>query len=276
MEIFIPDNRPEPVALSRVSHMGIGAHQDDLEIMSLDGILKCFRRDRMWYMGVTVTNGAGSPRDGFNADLTDEELQEVRRLEQRKAAVVGEYAACAQFMFSSADVKGVNSGAVVFELVSLLRRTRPKVVYTHNLADKHDTHVAVAKRVIEALRILPPAERPEKLYGCEVWRGLDWLCDEDKVVFDVTERSNISTSLISLFDSQVQGKRYDLAAAGRRRANATFLASHDNDATEEAVYGVDMSVLMHDPYADLAKFIGDYIDRFKDDVLKRVRKFGQN
>lgn len=38
-EIFIPDNRSVDEALAQTTHMGIGAHQDDLEIMALSGIL---------------------------------------------------------------------------------------------------------------------------------------------------------------------------------------------------------------------------------------------
>ena len=78
------------------------------------------------------------------------------------------------------------------------------------------THVAAALRVICALRSFPDDLHPEKLYGCEVWRSLDWLCDEDKVVFDVSAYPNISAALIGVFDSQITGgKRYDLAAPAR-------------------------------------------------------------
>ena len=45
-EIFVPDNKPVDEAISRTTHMAIGAHQDDLEIMAYDGILKCFGNDK--------------------------------------------------------------------------------------------------------------------------------------------------------------------------------------------------------------------------------------
>jgi hypothetical protein len=38
-EIWIPDGAPENEVFGRVTHMSIGAHQDDVEIMALDGIL---------------------------------------------------------------------------------------------------------------------------------------------------------------------------------------------------------------------------------------------
>jgi len=52
-----------------------------------------FGRDDRHFTGVTVTNGAGSARDGIYARYTDEDMQKVRRVEQKKAAVVGDSAA---------------------------------------------------------------------------------------------------------------------------------------------------------------------------------------
>ena len=40
-ELFIPDGLGEQAALSRVTHLGIGAHEDDLEFMAYHGILAC-------------------------------------------------------------------------------------------------------------------------------------------------------------------------------------------------------------------------------------------
>ncbi|MCK5428285.1 MAG: hypothetical protein KAI94_02380, partial [Anaerolineales bacterium] len=57
-EIFVPDNLPPEEALARTTHMAIGAHQDDLEIMAIDGILQCFQRKDRWFTGVVATNGS--------------------------------------------------------------------------------------------------------------------------------------------------------------------------------------------------------------------------
>ena len=94
-EIFIPDGQPVEIALARTTHMGIGAHQDDLEIMAMSGILDCFQREDNGFCGVIVTTGSGSPRQDVYQDYTDEEMCMVRRKEQKKAAVVGEYTALA-------------------------------------------------------------------------------------------------------------------------------------------------------------------------------------
>jgi LmbE family N-acetylglucosaminyl deacetylase len=164
-EIFVPDGLPVEEALARTTHMGISAHQDDLEIMAYDGILKCFQRDDKWFCGVVVTNGSGSPRDDLYRDYTDEAMRVIRRQEQKKAAVVGEYGAQVLLDYPSGAVKDGANQAPLEDLIALLGAAQPQVVYTHNLADKHDTHVSVALRVIQALRSRPPEERPQHVYG---------------------------------------------------------------------------------------------------------------
>jgi LmbE family N-acetylglucosaminyl deacetylase len=272
-EIFVPDGTPVEEALARTTHMAVGAHQDDLEIMACDGILACFQREDRWFCGVVVTGGSGSPRDGVYADYTDEEMQTVRRKEQKKAATVGEYAAQVLLNYPSSAVKESANRAPVEDLRALLEAATPQVVYTHNPADKHDTHVATALRVIEAIRGLPAAERPQQLYGCEVWRSLDWLLDEDKVAFDVTAHENLQWALLGIFDSQVAGgKRYDLATMGRRRANATYYASHEVDIAERMIYAVDLTPLIEDLDMDVGTYVEKIIDHFRQDVTGRVER----
>jgi LmbE family N-acetylglucosaminyl deacetylase len=272
-EIYVPDGSPVDVALLRTTHLSIGAHQDDLEIMAFHGILECFGKGDRYFTGVTVTNGAGSPRDDLYAHYTDEQMQAVRRLEQKKAAFVGEYSAHVSLDYTSSAVKDGSNTDVMEDLKKVLRATRPQVIYTHNLADKHDTHVAVVLRAIRALRELPEDIRPQRLYGCEVWRNLDWLNDQDKVVFDVSAHENLATSLVGIFDSQIcGGKRYDLATMGRRRANASYLESHATDVATSVIFGIDLTPLVKDATLDVKDYIAGFINRFAQEVSSRLTK----
>src|SRR3970040_1535641 len=92
-EVFVPDELPVEAALARTTHLGIGAHQDDLEILAAHGILECFARTDRWFTGVVVTDGAGSPRDHEYQRYSDDQMKDVRRREQKKAAFLGEYSA---------------------------------------------------------------------------------------------------------------------------------------------------------------------------------------
>jgi LmbE family N-acetylglucosaminyl deacetylase len=272
-EIFIPDGAPSPDGISRTTHLGVAAHPDDLEIMAFHGILKCFGSAKDWFFGIIATDGAGSPRDGFYKDYTDEEMKIVRKKEQKKAAIVGEYGGVAFLNYSSSEFKNAKNLNPKEDLKDLLTLARPRILYTHNPADKHDTHVGVGLRTIQAVRELPAERRPEKFYGCEVWRDLDWLSDEDKVGLDVSEHQNLATSLVSVYDSQVAaGKGYDLATIGRRRAHATYYATHDVDVSTSMIFAMDLTPLAQDPGLDVREFVCNYIDRFAADVSQRIAK----
>ncbi len=273
-EIWVPDGASEVAALERVTHLCIAAHQDDVEIMALEGILACFGKPDKWFMAVIVTDGAGSPRSGPYAAYTDEQMQAVRRAEQKKAAFVGEYSAVALLNHPSSGLKNSGDAGAKNDLKTVIAAACPQVIYTHNLADKHDTHVAVALRTVAAIRELPAEQRPKKLYGCEVWRDLDWLVDDDKVMFRLDERENIAAALVGVFDSQIAGgKRYDLATLARRRAHATYYQSHAVDAAQMINFGMDLTPLIENEKLDPAEYIGGFVQRFAEDVNRRVKKF---
>ncbi|MDY0295662.1 MAG: PIG-L family deacetylase [Acholeplasmataceae bacterium] len=272
-EFFIPDQKPLDEAIKRTTHMAIAAHQDDIEIMAYDGILKCFGNEEKWFFGVVVTDGAGSARDGIYKDYTNEEMMMTRKVEQRKAAFIGEYGALAMLDYASKEIKDPANIEAIDEMVELLKAAKPEVLYTHNLADKHDTHIGVATKVIKAIRKLDPKDRPKAVYGCEVWRDLDWMVDEEKVELNVSGHPNIAAALVEVFDSQIiGGKRYDLATTGRRGSNATYATSHKIDKATAISYAMDLTPLILDDSLDIITYITGYISRFKDDVELRIKK----
>jgi len=271
VDFFIPDGAALESALARTTHMAVAAHQDDIEMMAAGPVLECFTDPALWFTGLVVTDGRGSPRAGRYQDMTDEQMGAIRLREQRKAAVVGGYNAQIGLGYPSAAVKDSARTEVAADIAELLRAARPRLLFTHNLADKHDTHVGVALRVIAALRALPAGERPQKLFGCEVWRSLDWLVDEDKVNFDLSEHENLQAALLEVFDSQVAGgKRYDLASMCRRRANATFSESHSVDAASGLSFAMDMSPLLYDDTLNPLDFTQTFLERFRQDVRARM------
>ncbi|MHB0876189.1 MAG: PIG-L deacetylase family protein [Anaerolineae bacterium] len=272
-EVFVPDGLAAEQALARTTFLAVSAHQDDLEIMGAEPILRCYAQPDRWFTGMVVTDGRGSPRDGLYKDYTDDQMHDVRIREQKKAAYVGDYAALVLCDFPSKAVKDPGNKQPVEDLIAVLTAARPEAVYTHNLADKHDTHVGVTLRVIEAIRSLPADRRPQHLYGCEVWRDLDWMTDSDKVPMDVSGHENLQAALLGVYDSQiVGGKRYDLATMGRRKAHATYFASHGIDTTTGLNFAMDLTPLIQDIGMDAMAFAQGFIDRFAQEVSERMRK----
>lgn len=271
-DFFVPDGLPPDVALARTTHLAIGAHQDDLEFFAYHGIDACFGRADAWFAGVVCTNGAGSARTGLYAGCSDSDMQAIRRNEQRKAAFVGEYGVVVQLGYTSAEAKDATDPRCADDLHSILKAARPSTVYLHNPADKHSTHVAVLARSLAAVRRLPPAERPARIYGCEVWRDLDWLPEGRKVVLPVSNRTNLQAALNGVFDSQISGgKRYDLAVMGRRLANATFHESHATDKETGLIFALDLTPLAADDAPSLEDFTAALIDELAAEIRGLVR-----
>lgn len=265
--VYIPDGTEQSNALVRITHLCIAAHQDDIEFMAFAPIAECFQKSDKWFCGVVTTDGAGSPRNGIYGNYTDKDMKTIRITEQKKAAHIGGYGAQILLGYSSKEVKDKNNERVVNDYVEILKATKPQYVYIHNLADKHETHVATAVKAIAALRSLPLEQQPEKVYGCEVWRNLDWLNDDEKVYLDCSQYPNLGRALSSVFDSQISGgKRYDLAAEGRRLSNATFLESHACDTYTGLNYAMDLTPLVKDKTLDISDYVCGYIDRFKNSV----------
>ena len=271
--LTIPDGKTVPDAINRTTHLGIGAHQDDLEFMAYHGILACYEREDCWFGGVTITDGRGSSRAGKFKDWSDDQIAVERIREQEAAAVIGQYSFIAQLGFNSAAVRDAQQTAVRDDLRHILEASRPEIIYLHNLADKHDTHVGCALRSIEAMRQLPKADRPKMVYGCEVWRDLDWLVDDEKTPMPVSNRPELARSLNEVFATQIAGgKRYDLAVLGRRTANATFNNAHSTDQESAMQWAMDLTPLVQDDSLDPVGYTVSFIDRLKADVTARIRK----
>ena len=270
-DIYVPSGLPPAAALARTTHLCVGAHQDDVEIMAFHGIALCRGRDDRWFSGVVATNGGGSPRTGRYARVSDAEMQSIRRREQRRAARLGDYSIQIQLAHPSAAMKRPDHPEVAADLRQIFAGCQPEVVYLHNPADKHDTHVAVFLRCLEAIRSLPKTQRPRHVYGCEVWRDLDWLPDADKVALDVSADPGLAKKLLGVFRSQIiGGKRYDLAALGRRAAHATFLSPNATDAATALTFAMDLTVLAKVDSLSVEALLSAMIRRFRDDVLARL------
>src|SRR5262245_10254708 len=162
-DFFVPDGADSEGALARTTHLCIAAHQDDIEIMAYAGIAECYERADKFFTGVVVTNGAGAPRAGRYASFTDAQMLAVRRDEQRRAAALGKYNLQLQLAHPSGDVKTPSHAGVRADLTTIFSRCAPEIVFLHQPADKHPTHVAVFLRCLDALRTLPREKRPQRV-----------------------------------------------------------------------------------------------------------------
>jgi len=233
------------VAYTSTTHLAIVAHQGVAEIIGYSASQSCFQKPEQWFGAITLTNGGGASRGGRYHGVSDSTLSEIRQKEQIKAAQLGEYSFCQQWLATSQQIK-LDQDTASSQLSNTLLKVLPKVIYTHNPFDKHASHRAVLSIVILALKKVAkthPDYKP-KVLGIEVWGSLDWLPDQYKVELDCSPMPNLEQALIGLYDSQIDGnKGYDRAVLGRRASNATFNSSHSNDTLRSVNIGIDLSHL---------------------------------
>jgi LmbE family N-acetylglucosaminyl deacetylase len=250
-----------PSALESCTHLGVGAHPDDLEVMAHHGILQCFGSAKHNFFGVTCTTGGGSTRSSQFENLSEEEFIEKRKQEQILSATKGEFCGCALLGFCSQEIKNQYNQSLLKDLIQVIEGSQPEVVYTHNLFDKHKTHVSVTLHLIEALKMV--GHRPKSFFGVEVWRSLDWLADEKKQVLAV-EDPQMVRDLIDCHQTQTSEKKYHEATLGRMRANATFFDALKSDQDGYQLFALDYLPLLQGQ--TLKSFYQEHIQEFQDSL----------
>lgn len=266
-----PADFPGDSDLERTTHLAIGAHPDDNELMAHNGISECYRSPGLNFIGVVITDGGGGTRGAAYEGMSDEELATVRRAELIKAGNLGGFLALTTLEYSSDDLKHARMREVQSGLVSILHKARPRVVYIHNLLDDHDTHVAAAVVSIAALRELREVFVPEHVYGCEVSGSLDWF--PGKVRLDDSQYPDLARRILNIFESQTEnGRSYPEAALARRRANAVF--DRDNKKGPRAItYAMELRQLVQDPGIPIDDFADAQISSYRSKKLHEIRRF---
>lgn len=274
---FVPDGTNLINALDRTTALCIAAHQYDTELLAYDAIEECYNDQQKWFTSVVVADGGESLRSRAYEGSTDEEIKKIKGIEQNSASIVGRYSVQIQLGYTNAQVQRPENNLLDQDIINIILACKPETIYTHNLADKHDTHVAMTLRVIDVLRELPIEMRPKRLYGMEVWRGRDWLgIDDDKKAFDALNHEILAASILGLYDSQIiGGKRYDLATLRRSRENATRLEEHQTNTLCSAIYGIDLTELQLDKSITPKEFILKRIDNLQKDIVQRLERLSK-
>lgn len=256
MEKYVPKSAKG----KQVKYLGISAHKDDLELMAFDGIVKGQRE--YGFVGVVLTDGAGCVKVKPYDKLTDAQMVDLRTKEQKEASEIGAYESLYLLEYSSAQTKSILEQEVMEVAEVIKQYPNLDAIYIHSPFDNHPTHIAACKVVLEALKKVPKNCLPKKLYGCEVWGSLEWLPDNNKVIFDVSGNYRLANKIMGAFTSQNLAQHYDRAIVARRRANATFAASHAAANSNALAYAVDLTEVMNGDIS-ITDFIDNVINKFR-------------
>lgn len=277
---YARDGSTPLVALSRTTHAGVFAHQDDSPIVGMHGIKECFRSRETppkRYFSIVVTDGARCTRAGRYAAFSEEEMVAAREQEEMAASHVGDYSGVALLRFPSLVARDGSNNKPTDDLVCLLARIKPKALYTHSPIDKHKTHLAIVLRTIQAMKELGKTYIPDMFVGGEGWLALDWVPEQHKIKMDITGFEGLASALINLYDSQVAGgsaKNYAEATLGRWLANATYADAYHPDQSECVIYGLNLRPLLEDPQLSVRDYLGAVVGGFRKNVLDSLDEIG--
>ncbi len=273
IQIWTPNRKSFEELRKKTTHLGVCAHSDDLEVIAFDGIVKHFKDKRSNFFGIVVSDNQGKPIHPKYKSFSLSKVQKIREEEQIKAARLGEYAGLAFLRYPSSKIKDAKYKEKIKEKIKeVVDFLRPSIVYTHSLFDRHLSHVAVTLRAIEALRGLNKNKRPDKLYGVEVWGGLDWLSQKRREVFDVSGYEELSSKLLRVFKSQRFGlHRYDVAFLSRMKSNAVYYKTHQFSKSTSLIFAMDLTQLVKNKRLSIKKYLKSHINAFSDNVFRRFK-----
>ena len=243
-----------------VKFVCICAHPDDCELMAIDGIQRGYRATKYTFACVVTTDGMDSERCGRYLKMTDKRMVNILMNEEKKAASIGRYNSVYFMNYSSEEARSQENEDIINEYVEIIKELKPRVVYTHSLLDRHPTHVAVAIKVINALRTMKKGDQPKVLYGCESERNLEWV-DESKIVtFNVSKNMRLQRQLISVHKSQNLARDYVNAAMGRRFVNAVFNKVETKKNAKLTAKAINMTTLLRRREYPIKRYVMSFVD----------------
>ena len=259
-KIYLPHKVPLKDVYKKVKHLAIVAHADDIELSAPQFIVNGLGG----FFGIVMGDNKGGPIRPEYKKLSSDKIQKIREKEQERAAGIGKYNGVAFLRLASRDIKSISKKDKVVNMIYDLIKDMPfKSVCTHSLFDNHPTHVAVAQRVVLALKKLPLSKRPKAFYGMEVWGSLEWLPKKYRVVFDVSSSIVLIKKLLSVYKSQsYKGHRYDQALLTRLKANALFSETHGFSEKSALIYGMTLLPLLEKRGLSFEKYLQGIIKDF--------------
>jgi LmbE family N-acetylglucosaminyl deacetylase len=249
-----------------VKFLGICLRPTDCEVMAIDGIQRGYRASKYTFACVVTSDGADSERSGRYAKATDKRMAQVVMGEQKRAANIGRYNSVYFMNYSTDEVKDQENEDIINEYVEIIKELKPRILYTYSLLDRNPLHVAVAVKVINALRTMKRGDQPKVLYGCESERDLEWVNQDKIVTFNISKNMRLQRQLISAHKSANISRDYVNATIGRRLVNAVFNKDEKKKSAKLTAKAINMTTLLRRKEFPIKRFAMSFIDDLYTDI----------
>jgi LmbE family N-acetylglucosaminyl deacetylase len=196
------------VSFGVIKVLAIHAHPDDIELQCAGTLLQ------LKQLGCTISLATMTPGDCGSAELSPEEISEVRRMEaQRAADLIGADYTCLEFRDLSIVVDNDSRRRVT----ELIRRARPDLVITAPPIDYMSDHELTSRLVRDACfnascpnytthqwDPAPPTEKIPYLYYVDAIQGIDYFGNPlpTDFIVDITSTFEQKLKMLACHESQ--------------------------------------------------------------------------
>lgn len=196
------------IPTSSLRVLAIHAHPDDIEIQCAGTLL------RLKELGCQISMATMTPGDCGSADLSPEEIAEVRRIEaQCSADLLGADYTCLEFR----DLSIVHDNDSRRRVTEVIRRTRPDIVITAPPVDYMSDHEMTSRLVRDACfnascpnyktQQWDPAPATQKipyLYYVDAIEGADWYGQAlpTYLIVDISTTFETKLQMLACHESQ--------------------------------------------------------------------------
>ena len=246
-QIYLPKARKE----GKVKYLCFCAYPCDCEVMSIEGIQRGYRAKKYTFACVSSSNLA---LDGKT------NISEM----QKKASEIGRYNSLYLLKYKLDDIKNPEDKGLVKEYAAIIKELKPRIIYTYSLFDKDPVRVAVAVKVINALRTMKRSQHPKVIYGCEVNRNFDWIKDEKIVYFDNSKNVRLQKQLVGVYKSKNYNFNLVESTIGKRLSNAGYFK--DKNELKLSTRAINMTTLLRRKDLPIKRFAMSFVDDLYTDI----------
>lgn len=185
-------------------------HPDD-DVIGMGGTIIKLVRNNNKFLCAYITDGISAKSDTVKGNLPIEKKKEIRQNEAIQASgIVG----ADVYFFNFPYFHGLKVKKEFVEKVArMVRAEKPDIIFVPHKGEEHPTHRASTKIVLKALETLGEQSRKNLK---EVWfyEITSPITDPNMLISFGRDIMTIKMNAITAHRSQIQRKRYDLAAKG--------------------------------------------------------------
>lgn len=206
----------------------LSPHPDD-DVFGIGGTLSLFSRINSQITIIYLCNGS----KGNNFGKKDNNLIKTRKKESLLSGKILNIKN--QIFYNNEDGELNLNQIIINNLVQIIKKNDPNIIFTPNIVDNHEDHKATNKLLYETLKKIDVSEQKNiKIAQYEIWTPL-----YPNKIINITKEIATKNKLVSCHQSQLKSRNYDKAIISLNKYRAEI---NGLNGYAEAIFLSDCSI----------------------------------